>query len=500
MALHITDFDVRNYGAKGDTRYVTDAVLTNTSTTVTSATAAFTAADVGKVVYAIEDTVPGTVRLPVGTIVTVNSATSITASIAATLDDTGAWLVLGTDDTTAIQAAAAAAFAAVGKTLYFPAGGYMITAPIGDFRTEVQPEKSAPSIVGEGSGVTQFFLHPSFAFTNGFCFQQIDTGSIRQFLQGISINGTKFTFNASGVSTVLLAAHNTRADDLRVDWCRGFTNCIAATGAQSTLIKPRVEGGSYVGCIISNSQTSVYDPYFGNCSYLSLHIAGCNFVNIFGGTLDESITATVYLENSDDVAFSGALIYGHGADGAFALDVDGNSTARLINCSLLEYGGTNGSGMKVQAGGVVHITQCRFNKAGTGKEINNAGTIYDNGGNSYVWANCTGTRPLVKIETPRASELTIATGAITVTGSYHDVDTEADAASDDLDTINGGADGRRLVLRANNAARSVVVKDGTGNIQCAGDMSLDNTQDTIELIYDGTLTAWLELSRSDNGA
>jgi hypothetical protein len=386
--------NVKTYGAVGDTRYVTDAVLTNTSTTVTSATAAFTAADVGKVVYAIENTSPGTVRLPVGTIVAVNSATSITASIAATLTDSDAWLVFGTDDTEAIQDASAAAFASNGKAVIFPAGGYMITEPIGDFRTEVEPEKSAPSIIGEGSGVTIFFLHPDFTFTNNFCFQQIDTGSIRQFVRGISINGTKFTFDASGVNTIHLAAHNTLAEDLRVDWCDGFTNCIAAVGSQSTLIKPRVEGGGYVGCIISNSQTSVYDPYFGNCGYLSLQVSGSSYVRIFGGTLDESITATVFLENSDDVSIVGALIYGHGEAGSFAIDVDGTSTANLVNCAVLEFGGTNGSGMKVQAGGVVHITQCRFNKAGTGKEINNAGTIYDNGGNSYIWANCTGTQPL----------------------------------------------------------------------------------------------------------
>jgi hypothetical protein len=105
-----------------------------------------------------------------------------------------------------------------------------------------------------------------------------------------------------------------------------------------------------------------------------------------------------------------------------------------------------------------------------------------------------------QLRTAMVGELTIATGAITITGGYHRVDTEADAASDDLATINGGVDGARLVLRAENTARTVVVKDGTGNIQCAGDFSLDNTQDTIELIYDGTLTAWLEIGRSDNGA
>ena len=99
-----------------------------------------------------------------------------------------------------------------------------------------------------------------------------------------------------------------------------------------------------------------------------------------------------------------------------------------------------------------------------------------------------------------SGELTLASGAITVTGSYHNVDTESDAASDDLDTISGGTNGMRLVLRANNSGRTVVVKDGTGNIQCAGDCSLDNVQDTIELIYDSTLTAWLEIARADNGA
>ncbi len=102
--------------------------------------------------------------------------------------------------------------------------------------------------------------------------------------------------------------------------------------------------------------------------------------------------------------------------------------------------------------------------------------------------------------TPMKSELTIASDAVTVTGGYHRIDTEGDAASDDLSTINGGVDGMRLVIRAENAARTVVVKDGVGNIQCAGDFSLDNTQDTMELIYDNTLTAWLEVGRSDNGA
>jgi hypothetical protein len=95
---------------------------------------------------------------------------------------------------------------------------------------------------------------------------------------------------------------------------------------------------------------------------------------------------------------------------------------------------------------------------------------------------------------------TIASGAIAVTSSHIVVDTEAAAASDDLDTITGGQDGQILVVTAANSARDVVVKDGTGNIQCAGDCTLDNIQDTITLFYNATQTAWLELCRSNNGA
>jgi len=89
---------------------------------------------------------------------------------------------------------------------------------------------------------------------------------------------------------------------------------------------------------------------------------------------------------------------------------------------------------------------------------------------------------------------------VTATGSYHLVDTQAAAATDDLDTINGGIDGKRLIIRAANSARTVVVKDGIGNIQCAGDFSMNNAQDTMELIFDNALSSWLEICRSDNGA
>jgi len=96
-------------------------------------------------------------------------------------------------------------------------------------------------------------------------------------------------------------------------------------------------------------------------------------------------------------------------------------------------------------------------------------------------------------------KVTIATGAITVYGTSHRVDTEAAASTDDLDTITAPnrSDSDWLTLKAHDGARTVVLKDGTGNLRLAGDFSLTSTQDRIVLSYDGT--NWCELFRSDNG-
>ena len=95
-----------------------------------------------------------------------------------------------------------------------------------------------------------------------------------------------------------------------------------------------------------------------------------------------------------------------------------------------------------------------------------------------------------------AGALTITSDAVTATKSYHTVDTEGGAATDNLATINGGTAGDILILRTANNARDVTVKDGTGNIALASDFLMDTIQDTITLLYNGT--TWLEICRSNN--
>ncbi len=95
-------------------------------------------------------------------------------------------------------------------------------------------------------------------------------------------------------------------------------------------------------------------------------------------------------------------------------------------------------------------------------------------------------------------ELTIASGSVTPTSGFHQIDTEGNAATDDLDTIVGTnvPDGALLVIEAASSTRTVVCKDGTGNLRLAGDFSLTDTDDKLTLLWTGT--QWHELSRSDN--
>lgn len=154
---------------------------------------------------------------------------------------------------------------------------------------------------------------------------------------------------------------------------------------------------------------------------------------------------------------------------------------------------------------------CKATSCGIGFLANSASTdarfaFCDASGNTTPFTDSgTGTR-VVECAGITASPIskTIAAGVITLTAASYNgnqsvvVDTEASAATDDLDTINGSSAGQLVVLSAANSARTVVARDGTGNLRLAGDFSLDNAEDRLILISDGT--SLYELSRSDNGA
>lgn len=98
-----------------------------------------------------------------------------------------------------------------------------------------------------------------------------------------------------------------------------------------------------------------------------------------------------------------------------------------------------------------------------------------------------------------ATELTISGGVVTGDPSYKNllIDTEADAASDDLDSIGGYDDGNMVMIRPANDARTVVVKNGANLILQGVDFTMD-ADDAMLLLNIGSDT-WIELSRADNG-
>jgi hypothetical protein len=105
----------------------------------------------------------------------------------------------------------------------------------------------------------------------------------------------------------------------------------------------------------------------------------------------------------------------------------------------------------------------------------------------------------IRIVQVAGSDKSISSGAITVSPAsgegHYKVDTEASAAYDDLDTINGGADGDVITLQGVNAGRIVRVRHAAGNIQTPnGQHTALDTVGELTLRYNGTY--WLVVSSS----
>jgi len=80
--------------------------------------------------------------------------------------------------------------------------------------------------------------------------------------------------------------------------------------------------------------------------------------------------------------------------------------------------------------------------------------------------------------------LTISNGSITITRSYHKIDTEGAAVTDELTTINGGHVGDILILQSTSSSRDITLKqlDPGGNLKIGSDIILDHIRDKVLLI------------------
>ena len=106
---------------------------------------------------------------------------------------------------------------------------------------------------------------------------------------------------------------------------------------------------------------------------------------------------------------------------------------------------------------------------------------------------------LQRVQTARSTH-NLSSGAFTASTSQHHLDTESNAANDQLDTINGGVDGQFLCLQSSADSKDTWLIDGTGNIKMnvSANFQLNHSSDTALLIYNGALSLWCEIARSDN--
>lgn len=387
LALDAPKFNVKSYGATGDARKVTDAVL-NGTTTHTSATAAFTDADVGKVVWGVE-TASGVLRLPKTTITAVNSATSITTADASTGSYSSVHLVFGTDDTTALQAAMTAAKIA-GANVIVPAGGYLFSSlPFNASRTTVG---EASGVIGAGSNVTIFYPVPGFNFSsttsNTGIFYRTDGNCRNSMLRGLQIEGSYHSYSgASSYHLISDSGDRTFFDDLKVRHVKGFIAMANLTGTRFHAKRCFFEGASYVGVSLSGGSYHFEDCYTGNHAYYGLQVASINGATNtgiafkwIGGIIDECNFQSCYISDSTDIVFIGARIFG--PVNYYACELASSSHARFVGCEIVGYGSSgNRGGLKVASGCIATLSSCRLHGLGTLYGLDNAGSVYDGGGN-----------------------------------------------------------------------------------------------------------------------
>lgn len=387
-----------NFGATGDAKMVTDAVLNNT-TTVTSATANFTADDVGKVIWGVE-TSTGIARLAQTTIATYVNSTTVTVSVAAVGSYTGIYLVWGTDQTASLQAAFAEAKSR-SEHLHVPAGGYIFSEL--PFDANLASAGKASGVVGDGSASTIFYPTPDYDFSStssntGIFYRSNGNGRDAQ-LYGLSVQGAYYSWSGgSGYHIVSDSGDRTLIEDVRIEHLKGFTSLASFTGTRLHCFRLYAEGSSYFG--ISVAQTGAYfeDCYTGNHGYWGLYITDINGesntgINLkwIGGIIDESGGSSCYINNSTDVVFVQARFFG--GISLYACELASSSKVRFLGCEIIPFTTSgNRGGLTVNSGCTAFLTNCRLSSSGSLYSIVNSGTVIDGLANTF--GSLSGTDPI----------------------------------------------------------------------------------------------------------
>ena len=446
-----------------------------------------------------------------------------------------------TDDTAAIQAALAASLHVV-----FPEGDYIITSALTlrDYHNvEGLAGRGGSNIyatgcsVFTGNGAEQISIKnfrlygDETAGTFGVYIYNCPRGAHLESIYAdnfgdTTYDGTLGTTSGAGFK-LEFECWGSRLIGLAAERCAAGIILDSASASAIIAGSVRQNGGPALvlrGCNGTSVNGGVFEkaqPAYGAVATkgYSVQVLDSNNISLSGVYTEQSIDGAIKVDGSENVTISSCLMDGVNTSVEFGLLYLKNSTN--VTCASCYIEGLDSSLGPGKA--CIYVDATSSNNTFISNELERDGgvgsgnyTIYDLGSNNVYINNkgATGARvgstntnlsgvyaqgPLIKSSRDALSQITIAGGSVTVTGHYHSIATEGGASTDDLDTINGGYDGQRVVFRAADTTDTVVVKHNTGNIrlQSGGDFSLDSWVDTVELIYDDSLSVWLEVGRTN---
>lgn len=313
--------------------------------------------------------------------------------------------------------------------------------------------------------------------------------------------------HVDGTALKLQTTRESSFTDIFIEWCGSETNTKASIDIFTTDINdgPASNNLTFVGCKIIYPQ--YYSLYIHGVGKDTTYPQQMNFISCQLHGKDGVHTPTAYthayIENGQDIKFIACKFTQNLNNIPFIYLTGSNSYDNVFQNNVYKTSAT-GYSIQINDGNRCKISGNAFTGASQTSGVlidasadqtvigqdNTATTGYkivtDNGSNTYNYFK--------NLISGHPTELTIASGVITKTLPYHTVDTEGDAASDDLVTISGGSRGEILVIRPQTTGRMVVCKNNTGNLRLFNNCRLYSTRDNITLLHNGV--NWIETSRN----
>jgi hypothetical protein len=308
-------FKASSYGAVADAKKLTDGAITAASAVLSSASASFTAADVGKSVTVIGAGASGASLRT--TIISYTSATQVTLTATASTTVSGVVFFFGTDAKAAIQAAINAAIAVKGQAYVSP-GSYYISGRMTGGNDTVLAGAGKGKTILLGGAASDYFIYHNATITR-FVIQDVtfdvcglyQASAIQLYyaqqcrlerveIKNIPSSGWGLKIGVSNGGTDTTICEGNRIIDCDFDTKTGTLEMFLLFNARNTeILRPRFRNnasGPMLGLWQKTYDTRVINPDFygcaGTCIYYSVTCEDTWITNMYAENCGTGITGS----------------------------------------------------------------------------------------------------------------------------------------------------------------------------------------------------------------